>query len=501
MPITWQNINAPDFRASMLGMGQASQSLNTAGAQLQQLIANQGKLNNENWDNQARINTNTMIGESEAAANLGAFHAQDPNYDIGSGQDRFGAQVDMAAVAEGRAATLAKLQGLAGNAATTEANTVFDTDQSAAAAGQAFKNSILSQGGTEEEANAGAVDYMKKGLALKQAAVAEQNDKTSNDLLASMDFSGGDPVALKQQAREQIGDPNFDYSTIDKGIDAGVNQTNDVVDRAAILKGRRQEETDTTLRGDILDQVFKADPNTDPVMLARNLATQSKMSQPAWTRLQTELNENMKLRPDQEAALTVYGGQATQKLNELTSALTAEKTKIETPTDPMQKAPYDGEFAKTAVAMGIKEPGGLFAAMGKLADSRGITGFFANESYRNAAKAGLIETKKELTQENIPADAADILVLKAFNNIGGTSYGGWGKAGIDIAKLKEQALALGKQYKEHEKFQLEIQPKVKAIDEQILKATSQTKSLLEQAMLGTMRSNLRGTTYALPEIK
>jgi hypothetical protein len=316
-----------------------------------------------------------------------------------------------------------------------------------------------------------------------------------------MDFSGGDPVALKQQAREQIGDPNFDYSTIDKGIDAGVNQTNDVVDRAAILKGRRQEETDTTLRGDILDQVFKADPNTDPVMLARNLATQSKMSQPAWTRLQTELNENMKLRPDQEAALTVYGGQATQKLNELTSALTAEKTKIETPTDPMQKAPYDGEFAKTAVAMGIKEPGGLFAAMGKLADSRGITGFFANESYRNAAKAGLIETKKELTQENIPADAADILVLKAFNNIGGTSYGGWGKAGIDIAKLKEQALALGKQYKEHEKFQLEIQPKVKAIDEQILKATSQTKSLLEQAMLGTMRSNLRGTTYALPEIK
>ena len=493
MPITWQNINAPDFRASMLGMGQASQSLNTAGAQLQQLIANQGKLNNENWDNQARINTNTMIGESEAAANLGAFHAQDPNYDIGSGQDRFGAQVDMAAVAEGRAATLAKLQGLAGNAATTEANTVFDTDQSAAAAGQAFKNSILSQGGTEEEANAGAVDYMKKGLALKQAAVAEQNDKTSNDLLASMDFSGGDPVALKQQAREQIGDPNFDYSTIDKGIDAGVNQTNEVVDRKDVLNNRNETQNIKDGIALINQEINSLPPSENPVTYARRRMDQLKIGPTAaGVAFDSFLTNRSNLTNVQEAELKNYTNAVGQKFTGAIGALKEEERVLNTPTDKAQAAPYSDKFAESITNMGLKEPGGVITVLGKLT---GDPFFNVFEEHGDDIKATLSASKSKMMVDGIPDEAADIILVQAFNNIGGLQ-----DDGIDETKHTAEVLRLAKQYKAHQKFLEGNLPRTNEINKKIREYEDQAKSTLDLARHGIMRANLTNSTYNFPKI-
>jgi hypothetical protein len=92
-PITWRNIDAPDFRTALAGMGQAQQSIQGALAPLQDVLRQRELINEANWQNQKANNTEDFLSQVTArfdtpeklqaaqrdgtiAAMLGAYNGQ-----------------------------------------------------------------------------------------------------------------------------------------------------------------------------------------------------------------------------------------------------------------------------------------------------------------------------------------------------------------------------------------------------------------------------------------
>lgn len=60
-PITWRNIEAPDFRGASVGMATVSNNLEAARKLLTQPIADTERIDAENWDNTKANNTNAVL--------------------------------------------------------------------------------------------------------------------------------------------------------------------------------------------------------------------------------------------------------------------------------------------------------------------------------------------------------------------------------------------------------------------------------------------------------
>lgn len=108
-PITWRNINAPDFRDSILALGSAGHSMDSAAEGINKLFAENQRIGNANWDNQSRINTEDAISQLRSLASLPEYYQQKDNFDMAGLRPRFGAQINAEAIQAALGKRLAEL--------------------------------------------------------------------------------------------------------------------------------------------------------------------------------------------------------------------------------------------------------------------------------------------------------------------------------------------------------------------------------------------------------
>jgi len=207
-PITWHNIAAPNFRDSILANHAAGENFNAAGANIQRILAERAKINNANWDNQGKLNENTMIAKIQGISDLGSLTQQQNEFDSGSFQDQFGMQGDPKVVAAALAASRAKLLDTAKSQAVIAGTTAFDKNGSGAAAGEAARAEMLRLGATGTESNDTGNDFFTKGLAIKNAAQTEKVTANTQAYINSLAGTKIDPTniaAITQAATEAYG--------------------------------------------------------------------------------------------------------------------------------------------------------------------------------------------------------------------------------------------------------------------------------------------------------
>jgi len=189
MPITWKNIDAPDFRSSMVGVGAASDSFERAGNSLSGIFARANKVDNANWDNQANINTEDAVARLRGLVDMNTYNAQEQYFDPTALRGQFGRQINNDTIQ----AELLKRKGVLTGEAVGAAGS-FGLDQakatlSASAAAEAFRQKLIDSGIKDPNVlNAEVTKFTQQTLAPVKDSWKEAGDKmvtnTTGQLLA-----------------------------------------------------------------------------------------------------------------------------------------------------------------------------------------------------------------------------------------------------------------------------------------------------------------------------
>ena len=177
-PITWRNIDAPNLNGGAYGLQLAGQSFDRAADGVNLLFEEQQRIDNANWDNQARINTQDAVARLKGLANLQDLNAQEGSFDPTALRSTMGQQFDAATILRALAEQRAKLTGEAVVAAGTTGLNTADSTHSAAEAVDAYRNSLIQSGVKDPNViNSKVQEFMQSGLAAKKEGWTEQEDQ------------------------------------------------------------------------------------------------------------------------------------------------------------------------------------------------------------------------------------------------------------------------------------------------------------------------------------
>ena len=98
MPITWRNINAPDFTGVARIMDSGGDALTAGLDKLTQTVQGIGQTNADNWDVRKQNNSDALLTRIAAARNMDEYNALQS--EVPGMLDHYGAQVDRKAVME-----------------------------------------------------------------------------------------------------------------------------------------------------------------------------------------------------------------------------------------------------------------------------------------------------------------------------------------------------------------------------------------------------------------
>ena len=93
-PITWRNIEVPDFRGATVGMAAASNNLEAARKLFTQSIADTERIDAENWANTKANNTNAELKHLLGYKDLEGFEKAKQAGEFLTRLDQYGAQID-----------------------------------------------------------------------------------------------------------------------------------------------------------------------------------------------------------------------------------------------------------------------------------------------------------------------------------------------------------------------------------------------------------------------
>ena len=108
-PITWQNVSAPSARDAILAGSMAQQYVNSGFDNLNKVLAQVTKTNIENWDNQKNNNTQAFLDQLNQYRTPEELQAAQASGALDALRQRYGPQVDQAAIRtaeDGRLSTL-----------------------------------------------------------------------------------------------------------------------------------------------------------------------------------------------------------------------------------------------------------------------------------------------------------------------------------------------------------------------------------------------------------
>ena len=154
MPITWKNIDAPDFKNSMWGTALAGASFDKAGDSLTGLLDKHNTIQEGNWTNQAGINTDILLARAKEANDLNAFNAQKGNYDPAALMPEMGRQFDKTQLQTGLKDQEKLLQDAAYNASAQQGTHTFNQTQSPGQSLMAVEAEMNARGITDPQVRA-----------------------------------------------------------------------------------------------------------------------------------------------------------------------------------------------------------------------------------------------------------------------------------------------------------------------------------------------------------
>ena len=177
MPITWKNIDAPDFKNSMWGTALAGASFDKAGDSLTGLLDKHNTIQEGNWTNQAGINTDILLARAKEARDLNAFNAQKGNYDPAALMPEMGRQFDKTQLQAGLKDQEKLLLDAAYNAAAPGAMQVMQATNSPGQAGMDLQQRLIAAG-MDPQARAGfGTTFQQNDLSHAEALLKEKRDQ------------------------------------------------------------------------------------------------------------------------------------------------------------------------------------------------------------------------------------------------------------------------------------------------------------------------------------
>ena len=214
-PVTWKNINAPDFHGALLAGSAANQMFNAAGDNLTHLMDTIRKNDDANWNNQARINTEDAIAAINGFKTFSELKALENNFLPAALRASFGAQINPDQINAALADQLKQLQGEAISNAATAGLTQAGITGSMAEAAKTNRQQLLDQGVTDPVLlNAAGSDFITNTLAPVKMGQQEQQDDVLSSMLSRV-YAGqspiqntGAPVAVPGSIPMQVGIPS-----------------------------------------------------------------------------------------------------------------------------------------------------------------------------------------------------------------------------------------------------------------------------------------------------
>lgn len=97
-PITWQNINAPDLAAASRPLEAAQRSFSNMFGQFGDILAQRERINEANWQNTKTNNTNAVLDRLASFRTPDELAAAQASGELAQMRQRFGAQIDTAAL-------------------------------------------------------------------------------------------------------------------------------------------------------------------------------------------------------------------------------------------------------------------------------------------------------------------------------------------------------------------------------------------------------------------
>ena len=112
-PITWRNVDAPDLRGSAGLMGVSQAGINEGFKQLQGVLQQQQKVDEANWDQVKKNNTDAFLNRLASTKTPEEMAALQSSGELGQMLTNFGAQVDASAARAAQDNRMGILQGRA----------------------------------------------------------------------------------------------------------------------------------------------------------------------------------------------------------------------------------------------------------------------------------------------------------------------------------------------------------------------------------------------------
>ena len=198
-PITWKNINAPDFKDSILALGSAGQSFDRASSGIDKLFTDYNQINNTNWDNQSAINTEDYLAKIKGITNLNDLNTQEANFDPTALRSTVGRQINAAALQEALLKRKGILQNEALTGATTEALNLASQTGSLPDAANMLRQKLIALGVKDEPTLANAMnDFMQKSGAPLQKSF-DNAEKAATAQAMVQQLTGALPKSQSQQ--------------------------------------------------------------------------------------------------------------------------------------------------------------------------------------------------------------------------------------------------------------------------------------------------------------
>ena len=181
--ITWKNIDAPDFKASMLGLDAAGDRLNTAFDPLEQALKDRSARSDRNYDTETKNTDIALQDNVRKIQNLGELNQMNEQDYIAQARQRFGNRISAEGIESGFNDTRGLLRERAINEATPGALAVGSESYSLLDAEKAFSDKLRSMGAKESFIQEASGNFMNNNAALKDRYAEDRRKNADSYLL------------------------------------------------------------------------------------------------------------------------------------------------------------------------------------------------------------------------------------------------------------------------------------------------------------------------------
>lgn len=496
-PITWRNINTPNFTGVNVALRGAANSGQNAFNILQSVLQDRQKVQDNNYANQGRLNTEEEIANIQKLQSLANLNEQVDNFDLGSLRERSGANVNIQQVLDTLNQQKGKLRNEAVDLASLAGRTAAQEGNSVITGTDAFRDKLLSLGASESFASDATNDFNQNDLNIFKQRSAEDNKIKTTQFLSEYqgkNLLGVDPSTIEREAIERFG-PQFDVSGIRSGISNIIgNQTNAQTQR--LNSQRIQDEASFNKAVNVgMDALLKTGDINSAFTSIQNSNLKGTDRLKAISGLQNLYNSKAQLNPIQQQEIAGIQDVATRVSQQRLGEIQSEAANIKLNLD-----------ALNPLEAGLEEQVTTYR-------NKNIEGVIANLAQGSDWDSKATETMRGITSEyadKLPPGVNKLILIQTLQDRGGGRRSGflWGNnKDIDTLTDNENGYEAFKQaYRQNAKRYLTYQKEKVSASEKIATLTKKSQRINDAVQVGVdsfkrkyTKGNLQNQVYSVTQ--